>query len=221
MTTVEQAHSRKWLSRRAVIVDASAVLFAKEGYHATSLTQICEATKVGRGAFYYYIDSKEELLSLIHDRVIVEILSGAERVCALGVSPSETLRLLGRDLLRILTTYPEHVFVHIHELNSLTGERAKQFRAQRRKYQVIVRRVLEQGVESGEFAIDDVHLTTLAWLSLHNYIYVWFRSEGRLTPMAIADNFSQIFIRGISTSVPIQMATSPGGGFSDQTNYRG
>ena len=74
--------SAKWQQRRNEIVDVSAKVFAERGYHATSTTELCEANGIGKGALYYYIGSKEELLAAIHDRVMDEVMVGADRVAA-------------------------------------------------------------------------------------------------------------------------------------------
>ena len=75
----KQGKSAKWQARRHEIVDASAKVFAERGYHATSTTELCEANGIGKGALYYYIGSKEELLAAIHDRVMDEVMLGADR----------------------------------------------------------------------------------------------------------------------------------------------
>ena len=64
--TDKQGKSAKWQARRHEIVDVSAKVFAERGYHATSTTELCEANGIGKGALYYYIGSKEELLAAIH-----------------------------------------------------------------------------------------------------------------------------------------------------------
>ena len=61
------------------------------GYHATGIAELCEVNGFGKGAFYYYIGSKEELLAAIHDRVMDEVMLGADRVADAGGSPSEQL----------------------------------------------------------------------------------------------------------------------------------
>ena len=83
--------SAKWKARRDAIVDTSAQVFARRGYHATGIAELCEVNGFGKGAFYYYIGSKEELLAAIHDRVMDEVMLGADRVADAGGSPSEQL----------------------------------------------------------------------------------------------------------------------------------
>src|SRR5207245_2466909 len=76
--------SAKWEARRKAIVDTSARVFARRGYHATGITELCTANDLGKGGLYYYIGSKEELLAAIHDPVMDEVLLGADRVAAVG-----------------------------------------------------------------------------------------------------------------------------------------
>ena len=73
----EPRRSAKWHARRQVIIDTSASVFARRGYHATGLTELCTANDLGKGALYHYIGSKEELLAAIHDRVMDEVLTTA------------------------------------------------------------------------------------------------------------------------------------------------
>jgi TetR/AcrR family transcriptional regulator, cholesterol catabolism regulator len=46
-------------------MDAAAHAFATEGYHTTSVTAIVDAIGVGKGVFYWYFDSKDELMTAI------------------------------------------------------------------------------------------------------------------------------------------------------------
>jgi AcrR family transcriptional regulator len=190
----------KWQARRDEIVDASARVFAQRGYHATGITELCEANDLGKGALYHYIGSKEELLAAIHDRVMDEVMRGADRVAEAGGSPTQQLTALGDELLDVINRYPDHVWVFLHEFPALTGDRADQFRLRRREYERRVEAVLQAGVDSGEFRDLDPRLTTLAWLGLHNYTYLWLKPGGSLTARDVAKPFAEIFMRGIGTS---------------------
>ena len=47
--------------RRQQILDESARLFAERGYHPTAVADIVESLGVGKGVFYWYFESKEDL----------------------------------------------------------------------------------------------------------------------------------------------------------------
>jgi AcrR family transcriptional regulator len=189
--------SPKWQARRQSIIDTSARLFAKNGYHATGINELCEANDLGKGTLYHYIDSKEDLLAAIHDRVMDEVMAGADRVVAAGGTPSTHLAMLGDELLDVIHRYPDHVWVFLHEFPALTGERAARFRERRREYERRVEAVLKAGVKAGEFRTLDPWLTARAWLGMHNYTYLWLRPERQLSARDVAKPFADIIMRGI------------------------
>src|SRR4051795_2489598 len=197
-TKTESRRSPKWQGRREGIIDTSARVFARRGYHATGISELCEVNELGKGALYHYIGSKEELLAAIHDRVMDEVMLGADRVAAAGGAPSAQLAMLGEELLDVIHRYPDHVWVFLHEFPALTGERASQFRKRRGEYETRVEAVLQAGVKSGEFRKVEPWLTARAWLGMHNYTYLWLKAGGRLSARDVAKPFADIFICGIA-----------------------
>src|SRR6266496_3681589 len=175
--------SVKWRQRRQAIVDASAKVFAERGYHATSTVELCEANDIGKGALYYYIGSKEQLL-----------------VAIAGGGPQEQLTRHGEELLDVIDRYPDHVWVFLHEFPALTGENAESFRKRRRAYERRIEAVFEEGIESGDFRTLDPRLAVIAWLGMHNYTYLWMRSGGRWSVHELASSYADIFIRGVTSS---------------------
>jgi AcrR family transcriptional regulator len=192
----------KWHARREAIVDTSARVFARRGYHATGIMELCDANDLGKGALYHYIGSKEQLLAAIHDRVMDEVMLSADRVVVAGGSPSAQLAMLGDELLDVIARYPDHVWVFLHEFPALTDERAEQFRVRRREYERRVEVVLQAGIDSGEFRDVNPRLTALAWLGMHNYTYLWLKASGPLSARDIAKPFGDIFLRGIANPTP-------------------
>jgi TetR/AcrR family transcriptional regulator, cholesterol catabolism regulator len=51
--------------RRQQLMSQAADLFAERGFHPTSVADIVESLGVGKGVFYWYFSSKEELLAEI------------------------------------------------------------------------------------------------------------------------------------------------------------
>lgn len=52
------------------ILDAASRLISVKGYHCTSLDDVLREGRVGKGNFYYYFKSKEELGYAILDRIV-------------------------------------------------------------------------------------------------------------------------------------------------------
>jgi TetR/AcrR family transcriptional regulator, cholesterol catabolism regulator len=196
-TRDESRRSAKWTARRDAIIDTSARIFAQRGYHATGIAELCEANDLGKGALYHYIGSKEELLAAMHDRVMDEVMLGADRVVEAGGSPSLQLAMHGEELLDVIHRHPDHVWVFLHEFRALTGERAAKCHKRRRQYESRIEAVLQAGVDSGEFRDLDPSLTARAWLGMHNYTYLWLPPRGRLSARDVAKPFSEVFMRGI------------------------
>ena len=200
--TDDPGRSEKWKARRDAIIDTSAHVFARQGYHATGIAELCAVNGFGKGALYYYIGSKEELLAAIHDRVMDEVMVGADRVVEAGGSPSVQLARLGDELLDVIHRYPDHVWVFLHEFPALTAERAEQFRVRRRQYEGMVEAILQAGIDAGEFRDVDPRLTAFAWLGMHNYTYLWLKVGGRVSARDVAKPFADIFLRGIANPTP-------------------
>src|SRR3954447_22898328 len=54
--------------RRAQLMEYAARRFAEKGYHPTSVAEIVQGMEVGKGVFYWYFSSKEELfLEILKD----------------------------------------------------------------------------------------------------------------------------------------------------------
>lgn len=53
--------TKRGSKRREQILDAAFHLFADQGYHGTTVGDVCDDLGVGKGVFYWYFESKESL----------------------------------------------------------------------------------------------------------------------------------------------------------------
>lgn len=187
--------------RRREIVDVAAALFARQGYHATSLDDLCSATELKRGGLYHYIGSKEELLFQIHERFIVPLLEAAHEIERRDDPPAQTLRELAQVLMGVIADYNDQVTVFLHEWRTLeqaSTDRALRVREARRDFESVIRRTLDRGVADGSFAIRRPGLAVLGFLGIINYAYQWYRPDGAASASEIADEFCDVFLHGVS-----------------------
>jgi TetR/AcrR family transcriptional repressor of nem operon len=79
--TQSTARARDGRQTREAIIDAATRLMHLQGYHATSLDDVLRESGVGKGNFYYYFKSKEDLGYAILDRIVTAFLDRTLRPC--------------------------------------------------------------------------------------------------------------------------------------------
>ena len=83
-------------ARRQHIVDSARVHFARNGFHATSMTDLLGATGLSAGAFYRYFDSKNAIIAAIAQDALGDIVE------ALTAAADEGGQSLGEAVARAM-----------------------------------------------------------------------------------------------------------------------
>jgi AcrR family transcriptional regulator len=177
----------------------AAQLFAKNGYEGTGVQELSEAVGLGRGALYYHIGSKEQLLAEISTVRGREMIAFGEAVLAEDIPSAEKVRRLSEDLLETLAMHlPEWTVFH-RDGSTAQGKVRAEIIEIRDRFEQLWLELLREGVESGEFReVDPIAVKGI--LGMHNYAYLWMRERGRLTPKEIAAAFWDLLMRGLQTT---------------------
>jgi len=72
--------SKKKDVRLNEILDAAEVLFATKGYEGTTVNDILHKVNIGKGTFYYYFESKEEVMNRMIQRVVDRYVEAADTI---------------------------------------------------------------------------------------------------------------------------------------------
>ncbi|WP_031468458.1 TetR/AcrR family transcriptional regulator [Sciscionella sediminilitoris] len=171
-------HGPGYETRRQEIIDLAAEVFARQGYAATGIAELCEVVGLAKGALYYYIGSKENLLVEIQNRVLRPLLTAGRRIAALEEDPVLRLRLLSETLLGIILNNLDHVWVYEHDYRHLRGTNRSRLLRQRREFEKIVQDLLVAAMDTGVFRRFDPRLAMLQFLNLHNHTYQWAKADG-------------------------------------------
>lgn len=100
--TVATTRSRQ--ATRERMLDAAAVVLAREGIQGASVEHICEQAGFTRGAFYSNFSSKDELVMALFERERVAMLARMRE----AADPTD---LLGRDLADVFATIMDRFMV--------------------------------------------------------------------------------------------------------------
>jgi TetR/AcrR family transcriptional regulator, cholesterol catabolism regulator len=184
--------------RRAEIVDLAAKLFAERGYASTGIRDISDAANLARGALYYYIGSKESLLGEINDRAFDPLLEAIRAIAALDIPAAERLRMISTRILAQIMEHRDYVWVFFHEHRSLTGERRVTVERKQAEFEALLEGVFRQGVQAGEFKVDDIRVVTQAFVGMHNYTYQWMRAGIDVDSASLSTLYCDIILSGLS-----------------------
>ena len=79
--TTTQTRHRDGRSTRETVIESASKLMRLHGYQKTSLDDVLRDSGVGKGNFYYYFKSKEELGHAILDQLVAEFLDRTLEPC--------------------------------------------------------------------------------------------------------------------------------------------
>lgn len=184
------------VSTRDHIISTAAALFAANGYAATGISEILEASGISRGTLYYHVDSKEMLLFEISRIQVRRMTEVATEILASDQGPVDKVRTLARSLLRNISDHDAEWIVFFREFNALEGERRQEILDARALYESMWLRTLEEGMQSGDFVeISSLHVKGI--LGMLNYTYLWIDPNGTLGAEQIADLFVDMLLTGL------------------------
>jgi len=209
------------LATRERIYRIAAELFARNGYHATGVTQLSEAVGLGRGALYYHITSKESVLYAISMGAIEHLIEPSDLVVA-GDGPAQArLRQLARVLMRNIAEFSNEWTVFFREHIALTGQWHADVMAKREHYEGLWAKLLAEGATAGEFVASDPILTK-GVLGMFNYSYLWLRVDGPNTPEEVADRFCDVLLGGLLNTGPtVDLPATVANSGSQHPSHRG
>jgi AcrR family transcriptional regulator len=103
---------------RERVLSAAAPVFARNGYHATTVDDLVRAAQIGVGGFYALFTGKEDCLLRLYDRVVAD---ARERIVAAVDEgdrwPDQILAGL-RTLLELIAAEPDRARIVIVEANA-------------------------------------------------------------------------------------------------------
>lgn len=88
---MEKKLTKRGSKRREQIVDASFQLFADQGYHGTTVGDICDDLGVGKGVFYWYFESKEALFKELLKTCLLRLRRAQEAAIENVTDPVERI----------------------------------------------------------------------------------------------------------------------------------
>ena len=182
---------------REDIIRAATRVFSDRGYHAASMAEIAEAVGIRKPSLYHHVRKKEDLLFLIHERMVDELIEQTMPVFNSSMTPAEKVRGALTIAMRFVARHRDGVTVFLTEQRAMSGERWSELVVKRDFYEQMVHRIIAEGTASGAFVDVSPKIASKAILAMANWGYEWFQPDGPLSADEVADTFATIALKGL------------------------
>ncbi len=187
--------------QRDAILRAAARLFRERGFADTGMRDIADAADLSAANLYHYFDGKHDLLFYCQDRAVDRMLDAVASARRQSSSAAERLRLIFTGHLRTLLDDIEGATAHL-QVESLPPALRTAIVKKRDRYEQAVRRVIADGIRSGELVNIDAAIVARAMLGAMNWTVTWFRPDGERTAAVVGDVIAGFLVRGIAARTP-------------------
>lgn len=184
---------------REDILDAAAKVFGTRGYERATLDEVAEIVGIQKGSLYYHIESKEQLLLQIHERLNTELISRTESALGGGKGdPREDLEKAICVVVGLIAENREDVLVCLREYHMLSPENALVILEHRTKYLHIIERIIRRVLKSRTAASRrKAEITALGVIGMTYWVSEWFDKK-RYSPDEVCALFAGMVLDGLS-----------------------
>lgn len=196
---------RRKEARPQELLDAALDLFVERGYAATRLDDVAARAGVSKGTLYLYFANKEELFKAVVRENVLPVLGEAEEIID---THDGTCEALFREI--VLGWWERIGNTKLSGITKLIMAEACNFPEVTRFYHdevisrgtAMIARMLERGIERGEFRQVDVHQATNVVVAPVLMLMMWKHSFSTcrvepISPETYLATFIDLFLNGL------------------------
>jgi TetR/AcrR family transcriptional regulator, fatty acid metabolism regulator protein len=140
--------------KRRQILDAAVRVFARQGFHATRVSDIADEAGVAYGLVYHYFRSKDEVLNELFVERWSLLLAAIEEADRAGSDPREKLGAVATFIFESYRHDPDLMKVIIVEVTRAANSFGQTHLEEIRRAYESIARIVAEGQERGVFRLD-------------------------------------------------------------------
>jgi len=185
-----------------LILEAAVKVFARQGFHQSTVAQIAKEAGVADGTIYLYFKNKDDILVQFFSYRTKQVFDRFRAEVKKADTCLDKLRNLIRRHLTEFQRDRDMAVVYQVETHQINRAAESQIREMSQMYQDLIAEIVEQGQQEGSIRKDlYVGLVKRFILgAVDEVINSWLHSEGRYDLVSMADPMVDLFVRGIGTA---------------------
>lgn len=180
------------------ILAAAVTVFARQGYHGTSVDDIVQEAGSSKGAFYFHFANKEALFLAIVEKFASELMVAVYDALKTASGGGERVRAAVEAGVKAFAREPALAKIFLVEAVGLNPS----FEAKRREiygaFAALIREYLDAAVQDGDLPPQDTELAAYAWLGTISEGVVFALESGRdLQSDEFVDSLTCLVLRAV------------------------
>jgi AcrR family transcriptional regulator len=190
------------LSRKEQVIRKAAELFREKGYAAASMRDLAQMLGIEAASLYSHIKSKEEILRTLCFDMAGEFRTSLEGVEKQHVAASQKLQLGIIGHIQVMAKDLTASAVFMNEHRHLSQPYLRDFLLLRINYINRFKKIIEDGVNSGEFKTTiDKKLAVMTLFSSLNWMPMWYDPDGTIDPVQLGVQLADMLVNGLKKPV--------------------
>jgi AcrR family transcriptional regulator len=185
-------------NQRERVIACAAELFAREGYENVGLGRLAETVGISKAGVYHYFRAKQDIL----DAIVATTLDGLMDTVFAAVEEVPAPR---ERLAAFMTAHAAYFEANYWAFTTMLvgfgGLRSRAARGpvveQRDRYERLLRQIIADGIERGDFRPVHVPTASRAALSMLNWMARWFDPSGPERATDFAAGYADLLLDGI------------------------
>ncbi|MCW2993088.1 MAG: hypothetical protein JWQ18_583 [Conexibacter sp.] len=198
---------RKGQKRQNDLLAAAITLFSRNGFPSTTVQELADTAGIDKGGLYYYLESKDDLLFQILDRVHDEASAILDEAAHIDAPP---LSRLHTYLERYITFFLENIdrmSLYVREWRHLDPPHRTRIVEQRRIYEDFAVELIREAQQRGEASKDiDARYATFFIVGAISSLAEWYDPHGQEPAGAIARRYADHALAILTPASPLPPA---------------
>lgn len=186
----------KFQIQRANILECAADLFARNGFHHSSMADLAKECGVSKALLYHYYKDKEEILFDIADSYVDRLIEIIHETKSEQLNPEAYFTKLIRHYLAEYESSESKHMVLVQDVKFLQSEMHAQVIGKQR----MIVDEFSNAITSMFPAMNRGHLAkplTMSLFGMINWTFTWLKPSGALTFKEFAPLITNLFIHGV------------------------
>ena len=186
------------------ILEAAVRIFARQGFHQSTIAQIAKEAGVADGTIYLYFKNKDDILVQFFSHRAKQVFESFREEVDRGQTSLDKLRnLINRHLTEFQRDRNGAVVyqVETHQSSRLAEEQIKEMS---QMYRDLISEIVEQGQQEGQIRKDLYVGLVKRFIigAVDEVINTWLHSNGEYDLVSMTEPLVELFIRGIGQRDP-------------------